>query len=196
TADAASGLPPNVDVCSNGSRLSGSYTAAVATTADTGTTPPPNALPASRMSGDTPSESTPHHDPSRPMPVEISSTTSNAPAASHASRTSARYPSAGSRTPPSDCTGSSSTAHSPGRPATASTTAAASPNGTRTTPGTSGSNGSRYRRRPERLSAPNVLPWNALSATTMVRRPFRRHSLIAASTTSAPELPNQTYRSP
>jgi hypothetical protein len=55
-----SGAPENVEVWMNGSRSNGANAASVATSADTGTTPPPSALPTRSMSGTTPARSAPH----------------------------------------------------------------------------------------------------------------------------------------
>ncbi len=54
--------------------------------------PPPRPLPRQRTSGTTPSSTLASHAPLRPSPVQISSQTSSAPAASHAARSAAQEP--------------------------------------------------------------------------------------------------------
>ena len=114
----ASGLPPNVEPCWPGwntPRIS-----AEDTTAETGTMPPPSALPSRYMSGTTSSCSQANVVPVRPSPDWISSAIISAPRAEQISRTPARNPGGGTSTPASPWIGSTST------PTTRSSTAAAS----------------------------------------------------------------------
>ena len=69
----ASGLPPHVLPCSPGRMVS--ITASSASTAETGYSPPPSALPRHTMSGRTPAASQRSSVPVRPRPVCTSSAT-------------------------------------------------------------------------------------------------------------------------
>jgi hypothetical protein len=101
-------------------------------------TPPPRLLATVIASGTTPDCSYAHSVPVRPMPVWISSNTSAAPTASHASRAARISSSPIGCTPDSPSTGSISTAAVP------SSTAERTASGSRAIglkPGTSGANG-------------------------------------------------------
>ena len=104
----ASGLPPKVDPCCPG--LSTPSTDREDTIADTGTIPPPSALPSRYASGTTSSSEQANVDPTRPRPDWISSAISSAPADVHSDRTPARNPGGGTTTPASPWIGSMSTA--------------------------------------------------------------------------------------
>ena len=104
----ASGFPPKVLPCVPAVRTP--RTSCGATTADTGTIPPPRALPRTSASGRTPSRCTANVVPTRPRPAWISSAMNSAPWESQTRRTAARYPGGGTMTPASPWIGSSSTA--------------------------------------------------------------------------------------
>ena len=72
---AASGLPPNVEPCWPG--CSTPSTSRSPTTAETGTMPPPSALPSRYRSGTTPTSSHANVEPTRPRPDWISSAMSS-----------------------------------------------------------------------------------------------------------------------
>src|SRR5215510_4809274 len=82
---AASGLPPKVEPCEPGVKTF--MTSRRATKADTGSTPPPSALPTMMPSGRTFSCSNANHAPVRPRPDCTSSTMSSTRWWSHSART-------------------------------------------------------------------------------------------------------------
>src|ERR1700761_2729661 len=104
----ASGFPPNVEPCWPG--RSTPSTEREDTIADTGTIPPPSALPSRYASGTTPSASQANVVPTRPSPDWISSAIISAPADVHSDRSPARNPGGGTTTPASPWIGSTSTA--------------------------------------------------------------------------------------
>ena len=85
---APSGLPPKVEPWLPG--CSTPRTSSEDTTAETGTIPPPSALPSTYMSGTTPSISHAKVVPVRPRPDWISSAMNSTPFAVHISRTAGR----------------------------------------------------------------------------------------------------------
>ncbi|BDZ45445.1 hypothetical protein GCM10025866_13540 [Naasia aerilata] len=85
---AASGFPPKVEPCSPGRRTP--RTSPRPTTADTGTIPPPSALPSRYRSGTTPTSSHAKVVPVRPRPDWISSATKSTFRSSQSARTAGR----------------------------------------------------------------------------------------------------------
>ena len=128
----------------------------LAHTAPTGK-PLPIALAIVTTSGTTPACWKPNHVPVRAKPVCTSSIISSRPRSSHSARTSRRYCGSAGTTPPSPCTGSSSTAATVGSMAASS--AAMSLNGTCRKPSGIGWNGSCFAGWPVAASVASVRPW-------------------------------------
>ena len=126
---------------------------------------------------------------------------SSASRSSHSSRTPCRYSVDAGFTPPSPCTGSSSTAAT--RSSIAAASASRSSNATWRKPSGNGWNVSCFWGWPVAASVVSVRPWNEPYALITwnrsgppLRWPCRRASLIAHSFASAPELQKNTRPSP
>src|SRR5258708_3698455 len=105
---AAAGLPPQLQPCDPG--VNTSMTSRRATKADTGSTPPPSALPRIRPSGRMPSCSKANQAPVRPKPDCTSSRISSTRCASQTRRRPAMKPAGGTMMPASPWIGSTSPA--------------------------------------------------------------------------------------
>src|SRR5712691_8741730 len=188
----ASGLPPNVEPWSPGSKTSARALASVAPIG----TPPPRPFARVITSGVMPACWWANHRPVRPRPVWTSSRMSKRFWLSHHSRTRSRYPGAAGTIPISPITGSSITATV--LSVVACSIAATSLYSTWTKPGGSGLNGSEYLCWPPAVTAASVRPWNEpvvvmiSKAPSRFRVPHLRAILIADSFASAPELQKKT----
>src|SRR6266571_6398477 len=197
----ASGLPPNVEPCWPG--LNTPSTSPDETTAETGTMPPPSALPSTYMSGTTSSCSQANVVPVRPSPDWISSAIISALRAEQRSRTPVRKPGGGTMTPASPWIGSTSTATT--LSSMASARAPRSPYGTTRKPGVNGPYEPRASSSVEKLMIVVVRPWKLPSKATMTAwpagtpltsYPHLRAVLIAVSTASAPVFIGSTISMP
>src|SRR5581483_11849673 len=150
----ASGLPPNVEPWSPGSKTSARGAARHAPIG----TPPPRPFARVITSGVMPACWCANHLPVRPRPVWTSSRMSSRSRSSHQPRTPSRKPGAAGITPISPITGSSITATV--FSVVAALIASRSLKGTCTKPGGSGLKGSEYLACPPAVTAARVRPWN------------------------------------
>src|SRR3954470_4378276 len=187
-ADVTSGPPAKVEPWSPG--WNSSACSGPATQAPIGR-PPPSPFAMVITSGITPACSQAQSEPVRPMPHWISSNTSSAPWRSQASRAAASTSCSTGWMPDSPWMTSQITAAVSSL--TAAARAAGSSRGTASKPGTSGAKGACLASCGVADSAPIVRPWKPPSSTTKPPPArWRRHSLSAHSTASAPELQRKT----